>query len=144
MAFLIDEKRFTSPTSSTQVNAVIGPTAGMVISRCTRSANSESRWSDRSRADSVFCRRTRVSRYSRSSGLSPSLTARRQASLAWHDDEDSFSVNGNEDVFVHRVYGNRVDATTLERDLANKRFGSCIDNPNSSAGGRRYFRRSLR
>src|SRR5438445_10517994 len=36
MAFLIDEKRFTSPTSSTQVNAVIGPTAGMVISRCTR------------------------------------------------------------------------------------------------------------
>jgi len=33
MAFLIEEKRFTSPTSSAQVSAVIGPTAGMVISR---------------------------------------------------------------------------------------------------------------
>jgi Transposase IS116/IS110/IS902 family len=44
-----------------------------IVSRCTRSANSESRWSDRTRADSVFCRRTSVSRHSRSSGLSPSL-----------------------------------------------------------------------
>src|SRR5215467_12384454 len=72
MAFLIDEKRFTSSTSSTQVKAVIGPTAGMVMSRSRRSANSESRWSDRTRADSVFCRRTSVSRQSRSSGRRPS------------------------------------------------------------------------
>jgi hypothetical protein len=37
MAFLIEEKRCTAPTSSVQVNAVIGLTAGMVINRSTRS-----------------------------------------------------------------------------------------------------------
>jgi AraC-like DNA-binding protein len=36
---LIEENRLTSPTSSAQVNAVIGPTAGMVISRSTRSTS---------------------------------------------------------------------------------------------------------
>ena len=39
MAFLIEEKRFASPTSSAQVNAVIGPTAGMVINRSTPTEN---------------------------------------------------------------------------------------------------------
>jgi len=39
MAFLIEENRCTSPTSNAQVNAVIGPTAGMVINRSTRSTN---------------------------------------------------------------------------------------------------------
>ncbi len=36
MAFFIDEKRMTSPISSTQVSAEIGPTGGMVIRRSTR------------------------------------------------------------------------------------------------------------
>src|SRR5260370_21807097 len=43
MAFLIEENRCTSPTSSAQVSAVIGPTAGMVMSRSTRSTSKESR-----------------------------------------------------------------------------------------------------
>src|SRR6266852_4252027 len=72
MAFLIEEKRCTSPTSSTQVNAVIGPTAGMVINRSTRSISNESRSSDRTSALSVLCRRTTVSRHNRSSEHSPS------------------------------------------------------------------------
>src|SRR5258707_5760031 len=58
MAFLIEEKRCTSPTSSAQVNAVIGPTAGMVINRSTRSIGNESRSSDSTMALSVFCKRT--------------------------------------------------------------------------------------
>src|SRR5450755_3833797 len=67
MAFLIDENRCTSPTSSAQVSAVIGPTAGMVISRSTRSTNSESRSKERTKALSVFPKRTTVSRQSRNS-----------------------------------------------------------------------------
>src|SRR5260370_5066435 len=43
MAFLIEENRCPSPTSSAQVSAVIGPTAGMVMSRSTRSTSKESR-----------------------------------------------------------------------------------------------------
>src|SRR3982074_3456681 len=50
MAFLIEGKRCGSPISSAQVNAVIGPTAGMVINRSTRSISNESRSSDRTRA----------------------------------------------------------------------------------------------
>src|SRR5258707_1668067 len=72
MAFLIEENRCTSPTSSAQVNAVIGPTAGMVMSRSTRSTSKESRSSDRTSALSVFPRRTTVSRHSRNNGFSPS------------------------------------------------------------------------
>src|SRR5258708_20366738 len=72
MAFLIEENRCTSPTSSAQVSAVIGPTAGMVISRSTRSTSKESRSSDRTSALSVFPRRTTVSRLSRNNGFSPS------------------------------------------------------------------------
>jgi hypothetical protein len=53
MAFLIEENRCTSPISSAQVNAVIGPTAGMVISRSTRSTSKESRSSVRTSALSV-------------------------------------------------------------------------------------------
>src|SRR5882757_3294307 len=72
MAFLIEEKRCTSPTSSAPVSAVIGPTAGIVINRSTRSISNESRSSERTMALSVFCRRTTVSRHSRSSEPSPS------------------------------------------------------------------------
>jgi hypothetical protein len=72
---LIDEKRRTSPTSSTQVSAVTGPTAGMVMSRSTRPTRSGSRPSDRSKALSVFPRRTALSRHIRS------RTARRPAPL---------------------------------------------------------------
>src|SRR5450755_4776168 len=54
MAFLIEEKRCTSPTSSAQVSAVIGPTAGMVINRSTRSISNESVSSERTKAISVF------------------------------------------------------------------------------------------
>src|SRR5258706_6751945 len=50
MAFLIEENRCTSPTSSAQVSAVIGPTAGMVMSRSTRSTSKESRCNDRTSA----------------------------------------------------------------------------------------------
>src|SRR5215472_15860593 len=50
MAFLIEEKRSTSPISSAHVSAVIGPTDGMVISRSTRSFSKESRSSDLTRA----------------------------------------------------------------------------------------------
>src|SRR5437773_12576588 len=64
MAFLIEENRCTSPTSSAQVSAVIGPTAGMVMSRSTRSTSKESRCNDRTSALSVFPRRTTVSRHS--------------------------------------------------------------------------------
>ena len=39
-----------SPTSSAQVSAVIGPTAGIVINRSTRSTNNESRSRERTRA----------------------------------------------------------------------------------------------
>jgi hypothetical protein len=39
---LIDEQRCTSPTSSAQVSAVIGPIAGMLISRSTRCRNNGS------------------------------------------------------------------------------------------------------
>src|SRR4029077_12533716 len=72
MAFLIEDNRCTSPTSSAQVSAVIGPTAGIVINRSTRSTNNESRSRERTRALSVFPSRTTVSRHSRSSEPSPS------------------------------------------------------------------------
>src|ERR1700741_1809806 len=68
MAFLIEEKRLTSPTSSAQVSAVIGPPAGMVMSRATRFTRKGSRASDRTKALSIFCRRTSVSRQSCSKG----------------------------------------------------------------------------
>src|SRR5882724_10074513 len=74
MAFLIEENRCTSPTSSAQVSAVIGPTAGIVISRSTRSVGDESRSSDRTSALSVFCRRTTVSRHNRNNEPSPAST----------------------------------------------------------------------
>jgi hypothetical protein len=60
------------PTSRAQVSAVIGPTTGMVISCCTRSTKRASRSSERTLALSVFCKRTTVSRHSRSSEISPS------------------------------------------------------------------------
>src|SRR5260221_8529803 len=81
MAFLIEENRCTSPTSSAQVSAVIGPTAGMVMSRSTRSTSKESRCSDRTSALSVFPRRTTVSRHSRRQRFQPFidvLVARQQ------------------------------------------------------------------
>lgn len=39
MAFLIDERRCTSPISNAQVSAVIGPIAGILIRRATRSVS---------------------------------------------------------------------------------------------------------
>src|SRR5713226_1469907 len=62
----------TALTWALEVNAVIGPTEGMVINRSTRSISNESRSSDSTMALSVFCRRTTVSRHSRSSEHSPS------------------------------------------------------------------------
>lgn len=71
-AAIVEGNRFTSPCSSTQVNAVIGPTAGMLISRFTRSVNSGSRFSDLTSAASVLRSRTMFSRLSRSRGRSHS------------------------------------------------------------------------
>ena len=48
---------------------MIGPTAGMVINRSTRSTSNEPLSSERTRALSVFCRRTTVSRHSCNSGF---------------------------------------------------------------------------
>src|SRR6266849_6742962 len=79
MAFLIDENRCTSPTSSAQVSAVIGPTAGMVINRSTRSTSKESPCSDRTSALSVLPSRTTVSRPSqRAQTLVDLLVGRQQ------------------------------------------------------------------
>src|SRR6266849_1126856 len=61
MACRIEGKRETSPISSAQVNAVIGPTPGTVLRRLIRSASKGSRCSELTRAYSVFCSRTMLS-----------------------------------------------------------------------------------
>ena len=71
MAFLIDEKRRTSPTSSAQVSARIGPTAGIVMSRSIRSRSLGSRSSERNKALSVLPKRTTVSWHIRSKDAVP-------------------------------------------------------------------------
>ena len=71
MACRIDRKREISPISSAQVSAVMGPTPGTVLSRLILSASKGSRCSELTRAYSVFCSRTTVSRLSfgRGTGL---------------------------------------------------------------------------
>src|SRR5215472_11450900 len=60
--------RDTSPISSAQVSAVMGPTPGTVLRRWILSARSGSRLREFTRAYSVFWHRTIVSRLSRSNG----------------------------------------------------------------------------
>jgi hypothetical protein len=73
--FRIEGNRETSPISSAQVRAVIGPTPGTVLSRLIRSASRGSRCSELTRAYSVFCNRTMVSRLTRSNGRMLSCTS---------------------------------------------------------------------
>src|SRR5947209_2642296 len=75
MASRIEGKRETSPISSAHVSAVIGPTPGTVLSCLIRSASKGSRCSELTRAYSVFCNRTMLSRLTRSRGRILSLTS---------------------------------------------------------------------
>src|ERR1700682_6407691 len=75
MACRIDRKRETSPSSSAQVSAVIGPTPGTVLSRLILSASQGSRSRELTRPYSVFCNRTMVSRLSFNKGRILSWTS---------------------------------------------------------------------
>src|SRR5438876_3036036 len=75
MASRIEGKRETSPISSAQVSAVIGPTPGTVLRRLIRSASKGSRCRELTRAYSVFCSRTMLSRLTRSRGRILSFTS---------------------------------------------------------------------
>src|SRR6266566_10007404 len=75
MASRIEGKRETSPISSAQVSAVIGPTPGTVLRRLIRSASKGSRCRELTRAYSVFCSRTMLSRLTRSRGRLLSFTS---------------------------------------------------------------------
>src|SRR5713226_8974350 len=68
MACRIDRKRDTSPISSAQVSAVMGPTPGTVLRRLILSHSKGSRCRELTRAYSIFCSRTMVSRLSLSKG----------------------------------------------------------------------------
>src|SRR5713101_7592724 len=58
MASRIEGNRESSPISSAQVSAVIGPTPGTVLRRLIRLASKGSRWRELTKAYSVFCNRT--------------------------------------------------------------------------------------
>src|SRR5256886_14088032 len=70
-----DRGETTSPISSAQVSAVIGPTPGTVLRRLIRSASKGSRCRELTRAYSVFCSRTMLSRLTRSRGRILSFTS---------------------------------------------------------------------
>ena len=73
MACLMERKRDVSPSSSTQVRAVIGPTPGTVLKRLSRSVSKGSRSSDFRSALSIWIERSMCSRHSFSSGRTLSL-----------------------------------------------------------------------
>src|SRR5690349_3541649 len=75
MACLIELNRDTSSISSAHVRAVIGPTPGTVLRLFNLSRNSGSRSRELTKAYSVFCSRTIVSRLSFNNGRMLSSTS---------------------------------------------------------------------
>ena len=70
--------------------------------------------------------------YKHPDDLGPNVDLFLFASPSRRDDVNSFPIHRNEDVFVHCIDRNGVDAPTLERNLGNKRFGCCVNHTHSS------------